>query len=283
MTEKVYKNIEWLTTELGKGETCNPIVGCGGPGGVRCSFCYAERIANRFGDYLGYPKPDPFVPSYHPHRLEKIRKKRKPTIFFFGSMCDVCDGDVKSEWREECLQVMAENPRHTFILLTKQYKNVWKIAYDSPDGVIPWNVWVGITVNTRSQVWGIDMLRKVDCSVRFISFEPLLEDLANIVDLAGIEWIIIGAQSKQSAIKHLPAVPAFRPKKAWVQRLVHKAMVVQDTIPVSVPSTLVFLKPNLGDYIGDGWFDEKIEQMPDPRDHAPETFYMKTPRKEVSG
>ncbi len=253
------KNIEWAKT------TINPITGCMGPNGKRCEYCYAERIAHRFKDVLGYPSPDPFVPAFHPHRLERIERRKKPTIYFFGSMCDWLDDGVKDEWRWRCLEVMENNPQHTFITLTKQYKNLWKIEHGSPVEVIPDNVWVGISVTAKDRVWGIDELRKIQAPVRFVSFEPLKEDLANLVDLSGIDWIIIGAQSRQNGIAHLPSVPAFRPDKVWVQKLVYKAMTVPDTIPVSVPYTKVFLKPNLGDYVGDGWFDKKIEQMPEPR------------------
>lgn len=251
------KNIEWAKQSI------NPITGCNGPDGKRCEYCYAERIARRFKNVHGYPSPDPFVPAYHPHRLAKISKRKKPTIYFFGSMCDWCDDAVQPAWRKECLQVMADNPRHTFITLTKQYRNLWKIAYDSPNGVIPPNVWVGITITDRSQVWGIDRLRDIwsepnivsSPTVRFISFEPLKEDLANIVDLNGIDWIIIGAQSKQNGVEDLPAVPAFMPIGSWVKNLVAKAQ---------SQNTKVFLKPNLGDYVAKGWATDILEDMPEP-------------------
>jgi len=251
------KHIEWAKT------TINPITGCNGPDGTRCEYCYAERIAHRFKGVHGYPSPDPFVPAFHPRRLEQIYQRKKATTYFMGSMCDWLDDAVLPEWRKECLKAMAENPHHTFITLTKQYKNLWKIAFDSPfGGPIPANVWVGITVSDRSQVWGIEELRKIESYVRFISFEPLKEDLANIVDLTNIDWLIIGAQSKQNGIAHLPSVPAFMPERAWVKKLVYKTLVPVDT--GDVPFTKVFLKPNLGDYVEKGWFTEKIEQMPDP-------------------
>lgn len=249
------KNIEWSKVSI------NPITGCNGPDRKRCEFCYAERIARRFKGLHGYPEPDPFVPVFHPHRLEKIIKKKKPTVYFFGSMCDWLDEGVKPEWRGNCLRVMAENDRHLFITLTKQYANLWKAAYDSPSGMIPWNVWIGISVCYRSQVWGIEELRKIDAPIRFVSYEPLKEDVSNIVRLEDMDWIIIGAQSKQPGIDELPSIPYFRPEKPWVQRLVQKAR--KKEIPV-------FLKPNLGDYVADGWFDEIIEEMPDPYRNKPE-------------
>lgn len=242
------KHIEWAQ------RTINPIKGCNGPGGVRCDFCFAHRYALRFGKRWGYAEPDPFIPEFFPDRLKHIRRRIKPMIWFFGSMTDWLDNAVKPEWREACLKCMAESPRHIFITLTKQYKNLWKIAYDSPEGKIPSNVWVGISVCFKSQVWGISELAKTDAVIRFASFEPLKEDM-NSVRLEGLDWIIIGAQSMQTVVAGLPAIPYFRPKKEWVQRLAYKAKQVD-------PPLDVFLKPNLRDYVADGWFDEKIEEMP---------------------
>jgi len=264
MMEVGKKNIEWAKLSV------SPITGCNGPGGVRCEFCYAHRIAQRFKNVHDYPKPDPFIPAFHPKRLDQIIARKKPTIWFMFSMADWLDDGVKPEWRGRCLEVMGEAEQHVFVTLTKQYKNLWKVAYDSPSGMIPRNVWVGISVCYRDQVWGMEELRKVDSSVKLVSFEPLKEDVSNIVHLDDIDWIIIGAQSKQAGIGDLPSIPYFRPEKTWVQKLVYKACQRPDTIPTSVPWTKVFLKPNLGDYVADGWFSEKVQEMPDPHDYAPE-------------
>ena len=258
------RHIEWAK------HTINPITGCNGPNGTRCEYCYAERISHRFKNVHGYPSPDPFVPAFHPNRLQKIADRKKPTIYFFGSMCDWLDDAVRPEWRKQCLEVMAQNPRHTFITLTKQYKNLWKIAYDSPNALdagplaTPPNVWVGVTVTDRSQVWGMDELRKIEAPIRFVSFEPLKEDIANIVNFNKIDWVIIGAQSQQGGIAGLPSVPAFMPEKAWVQKLVSRAINIVNPDGFKIPSPKIFLKPNLGDYVAKGWFTEKIELMPNP-------------------
>jgi len=244
---KQKKNIEWSEKSI------NSITGCNGPEGVRCVGCYAERIAMRFAGINGYPAEDPFRPTWHPHRLKNITKRRKATVWFFGSMCDWLDDDVESSWRRNCLSVMCGKPDHIFITLTKQYKNLWKAAYDSPGGVFPKNVILGISVTKRSQVWGIEQLRDSEAYCKVISFEPLLEDVANIVDLEGIGWVIIGARSRQPSIRHLKAVPGFRPPNSWVRSLIAKAREA---------GAYVFLKPNLGDYVSDGLCDEKLEEYP---------------------
>ena len=58
--------------------------------------------------------------------------------------------------------------------------------------------------------------------VRFISFEPLLNDMSG-ADLTGIDWLIIGAQTGPRPIK---------PEPTWVQRLIDKAQ--RGGVPVFV-------------------------------------------------
>lgn len=227
------KNIEW--TE----RTINPITGCNGPGGKRCEFCYAHRFAHRFKNIHGYPKDDPFKPAWHPKRLEQIYKRGKPRVYFFGSMCDHLDDGVKPEWRQKSYKAIADNEQHLFITLTKRYENLWKIAYDSPKQSIPKNMIVGISINKRNQVWGIDELKKINAYCKMISFEPLLEDVANIIDLKGIQWVIIGAQTCQAGIGNLPTVPEFQPDSKWVEKVIKKAKDV---------GACVFVKPNVKKY-----------------------------------
>ena len=227
------KNIEW--TE----KTWNPITGCNGPGGKRCLFCYAQRFAYRFKGIHGYPEEDPFKPAFHEERLEQVYKRKKPTVYFFGSMCDHLDEGVEIEWRRKSYQAMADNPQHLLISMNKRYENLWKVEYDSPNQRIPDNLIVGISVNKRNQVWGMDELRKVKSKCRMVSFEPLLEDLANIVEPKGMQWFIIGAQTRQSGVGDLESVQEFQPPSPWIEKLVKKAKA--NGIPV-------FVKPNAKKY-----------------------------------
>jgi protein gp37 len=53
------------------------------------------------------------------------------------------------------------------------------------------NIWLGVSVEDRKHLDRIDQLRAIPAAVRFLSVEPLLEDLGAI-DLAGIGWAIVG-------------------------------------------------------------------------------------------
>ena len=57
------------------------------------------------------------------------------------------------------------------------------------------NVWLGVTVEDRRYgLPRIEHLRQVPARVRFLSVEPLLEDLGPL-DLSGIHWVIVGGES----------------------------------------------------------------------------------------
>lgn len=60
------------------------------------------------------------------------------------------------------------------------------------------NLWLGVTVCNRDELWKLDVLRKIPAALRFVSFEPLLSDLGN-VDLSGIGWVIAGGETGSGA------------------------------------------------------------------------------------
>ena len=64
--------------------------------------------------------------------------------------------------------------------------------------LVPQNVWLGVTVECKSSISRIDYLRKLNTSIKFLSCEPLIEDLGDI-NLDGIDWIIVGGESGPKA------------------------------------------------------------------------------------
>jgi protein gp37 len=64
---------------------------------------------------------------------------------------------------------------------------------------VPNNAWIGVSVEDKE--YGIPRIRKlqgINSSIRFLSIEPLLEDLGNL-DLQGIHWVIVGGESGSCA------------------------------------------------------------------------------------
>ncbi len=90
---------------------------------------------------------------------------------------------------------MKRTPHHTYQILTKRAERLAEIA---PALSWPANVWQGVTVENRAAACRIDLLRDVPAAVKFISFEPLLEDVGT-VDLTGIDWVIVGGESGAGA------------------------------------------------------------------------------------
>ncbi|MEM4454451.1 MAG: DUF5131 family protein [Thermofilaceae archaeon] len=174
-----------------------------------CVYCYARRISQRFNRS--------FSPKFHPERLKEPLEVKKPSIIFAVSMGDLFGDWVPMEWIEHGLRVIRMAHWHNFILLTKNPKRLVEFNY-------PPNVWLGITVDTQGRGEGLKYLLQTDAKVKFISFEPLLERIN--IDLHGVDWIIIGAQT----------CPEKQPEKEWVDLLIEQA----DKLGVPV-----FLKNNL--------------------------------------
>ncbi|MDX1252202.1 MAG: phage Gp37/Gp68 family protein [Gammaproteobacteria bacterium] len=192
--------IEW--TE----QTWNPTTGCTkvSPG---CKHCYAETMARRL-QAMGTPGYDNgFELSLMNDRLEQPLHRRKPTIYFVNSMSDLFHEEIPNRFLDRVFSVIKKTPHHTYQILTKRSARM----HDYFSGrAVPSNVWLGVSV--EDQKYGIpriDDLRAVDSTVRFISAEPLLEDLGEI-NLAGIHWMIVGGESG----------PKARPMKAeWVDNI----------------------------------------------------------------
>jgi len=125
-----------------------------------------------------------------------------PTMYFVDSMSDLFHEVIPDSYLEEVFSVMRRAPQHTFQVLTKQAERMVFKFMKSHDA--PKNLWLGVTVENRPHgLLRIPLLRQVDAHLRFLSVEPLLEDLGNF-DLAGIHWVIVGGESGPSGRKMEP-------------------------------------------------------------------------------
>jgi len=181
--------IEW--TE----HTWNPVTGCTklSPG---CKNCYAETMAKRL-QRMGTPGyENGFRLSLLPERLGEPLKRRKPTIWFVNSMSDLFHEKVPFEFIDRVFETISLTPQHRYQVLTKRPERMEEY-FSSRD--VPNNAWLGTSVEDKKYgVPRVDVLRRVSTRTRFLSIEPLLEDVGKL-NLRGISWVIVGGESGPKA------------------------------------------------------------------------------------
>lgn len=194
--------------------TFNPWWGCTrvGPG---CDNCYAAALDHRVGgDHWGADKEYRVMKAgnwKHPRKWERAAEKffsihgRRRRVFC-ASMADVFDNKAPDSERERLWEEIRLTPSLDWQLLTKRPGNITKYLPDDWGNGFS-NAWLGTTVENRKHgLPRVDQLRVIPAAVRFLSIEPLLEDLG-IIDLRGIDWVIVGGESG----------PKARPmKKEWM-------------------------------------------------------------------
>lgn len=227
--------IEWTHVPGYRGATWNPVRGCTkiSPG---CKHCYAETFAERWRGIAGHPYEQGFDLRLVPEKLDEPLRKRDPRAYFVNSMSDLFQTGVDFGFTAAVFGVMAATPRHIYMCLTKraerqrEFMLQWSNRNDalaacylktavtmvSDDGFKAWqktggepavadvawplpNVWLGVSVEDRKYgLPRIDILRETPAAMRFLSVEPLLEDLGAL-DLRGIHWVIVGGESGANA------------------------------------------------------------------------------------
>ncbi|VTR94096.1 Bacteriophage protein gp37 OS=Cystobacter fuscus DSM 2262 GN=D187_000285 PE=4 SV=1: Gp37_Gp68 [Gemmata massiliana] len=184
--------IEWTDA------TWNPVRGCTkiSPG---CAHCYAETFAERFRGVPGHAYEKGFDLRLVPEHLEDPLNWSKPKTIFVNSMSDLFHKNVPENYIEQVCWVMQKANWHTYQVLTKRSERMRDFLDAHPEFGELKNVWWGVSVeNKKHGLPRIDHLRTAPATVRFLSVEPLLEDLGKI-NLKGIHWVIAGGESGHGA------------------------------------------------------------------------------------
>ena len=248
--------IEWCDS------TWNPVTGCL----HGCEYCYARRIAERFGGCdnpidsrellqpmtitrrngkaVDAPFPFGFEPTLHRYRLDEPYQRRGLNIFVC-SMADLFGEWVPDEWIEEVMKACLLSPQHRYLFLTKNPGRYMKLA---EAGKLPErdNFWYGSSTPTPdAPFW---------CSEHhntFVSIEPMMDEFPSAGDCSvkKVGWIIMGAMTG-------PGSKAYQPKKEWVESLVEDAMA--SVVPV-------FMKDSLHPIVGEAGMRREL-----PWDHQKE-------------
>jgi protein gp37 len=181
--------IEW--TE----QTWNPSAGCTKISSG-CQNCYAETMAIRLQAMGVDGYENGFKFNLVPSRLNDPYKRKKPTVFFVNSMSDIFHKDMPEDYLDKIFEVIENTPQHTYQILTKRSDRMKDYFSKRP---VPGNIWLGVTVDNKKEgLPRIDELRNIKATVLFLSVEPLLEDLGEII-LTNIDWVIVGGESGNKA------------------------------------------------------------------------------------
>lgn len=181
--------IEW--TE----QTWNPVTGCTkvSPG---CKYCYAEVMARRLHAMGAAGYENGFKTTLHANRLDQPTKRKKPTVYFVNSMSDLFHPDVPFAFIDQVFATIEQTPQHTYQILTKRAGRMRQ--YFSKRSC-PVNAWIGVSVEDKKYgLPRIDQLLQINAATRFLSVEPLLEDLGEF-QMKGIDWVIVGGESGHKA------------------------------------------------------------------------------------
>jgi protein gp37 len=189
--------IEWCD------HTWNPWYGCHKVS-AGCKNCYMFRDMQRTRF-----KPN-VVTRAKPATFREPLSWKEPKKIFTCSWSDFWIEEA-DEWREEALQIIADTPHLVYQILTKRPERIldwldeacWPVS-GCPIGIdgLPDNVWLGISAENQEQYnKRIKYLLDVPCKVRFVSAEPLLNEInlsfhqMKFYEREMIDWVITGGES----------------------------------------------------------------------------------------
>ena len=181
--------IEWTDA------TWNPVRGCTKIS-AGCKNCYAERFAERFRGVAGHPFEQGFEIRMVPEKLAEPLKWKDPRLVFVNSMSDLFHDQVSDDYIEQVAEVMMQAKWHTFQVLTKRGTRLESLLKTKlKKAAMKQHIWWGVSVeNKRDGVPRIKHLQASPAKVRFLSVEPLIEDVGHL-NLKGISWVIVGGES----------------------------------------------------------------------------------------
>lgn len=199
----ITSKIEW--TEA----TWNPVTGCTKIS-QGCEHCYAATLAKRLKAMGNVRYKNEFAVTVHEDLFEKPLEWKKGKMIFVNSMSDLFHENVSDEAILKIFDTMNRASWHTFQVLTKRPERLLALSK-----YINWtdNIWMGVTVESNKYVNRCEILKSTEAHIKFVSAEPLLEDLSDI-NLEGIDWLIVGGESGAGARKM---------EEKWVLNLKDKA------------------------------------------------------------
>jgi protein gp37 len=162
----------------------------------------------------GHPYEQGFDLRLVPEKLFEPLKWKRPKKIFVNSMSDLFHPDVPDEFIVSVAEVMIQGDWHNYQVLTKRAERLEKLLNSKLKfATVSSHIWWGVSVEDRKHgIPRIEHLRNTPAAIKFLSIEPLLQDLG-LVNLKAIDWVIVGGESGRGA----------RPmEQVWVQQLLRQ-------------------------------------------------------------
>ncbi len=234
--------------------TWNPVTGCF----HECKYCYARKIAERFGGKQKYADifvenepvkenngktlayPHSFSPTFHIYRLNDYIAKKGRNIFVC-SMADLFGDWVPGSWIEEVFSACEKSPQHNYMFLTKNPERYF-VLHQEGKLLKGDNIWYGSTLTDPAMgvFFGGDVYNT------FLSIEPILQPFGKIPN-AGDKylpgWVIVGAETGRRKEKVIP-------KREWLEEI------LEDCRRYGIP---LFMKSSLADI----WGEPLVQEFPE--------------------
>ena len=148
----------------------------------------------------------------HWHTFQLLTKRPERMVEYFATRTAIDDSgryERAPQWYQCICRWLDEGTgsRH-FFPTTREWERAHAAVEGIDVGMLPRNIWLGVSVeNKKHGLPRIQHLKKVPAAVRFLSIEPLLEDLGDVrpylVDgqqpETKIDWAIVGGESGPGA------------------------------------------------------------------------------------
>ena len=181
-----------------------------------CKYCYMYRnkAKNKEDGSKIYRLSEKTF--YSPYSI------KEPLKIFTNSYSDFFIQEADS-WRQDAWDVIKDTPHLSWQILTKRPERILECLPDDwgPNGYP--NVWLGVTIEEQMYFHRAETLAKIPARVRFISAEPLLEEMDFLVSKNGkriiddFQWVILGGESGNEYGEYL-----YRPSEiAWYERAIN--------------------------------------------------------------
>ncbi len=226
--------IQWTESSWNPWQGCTKV-------SEECANCYMYSDKERYGQ-----NPSIVIRSSNETFYQPLKKWKEPTLIFACSWSDFFH-ECADIWRDEAWDIIRKTPYHIYQILTKRPERIKEhLPSDWPFD----NVWLGVTVGMQKFLnQRMSSLIEFSARVRFLSMEPLLEQVNLSNWLSRLNWIIVGGESG----------PRARPMDLdWVRQIIRQCY----EVPVFVKQLGTHWAKTTGTYEKGNGKGEMIELWP---------------------